>query len=201
MDIDIDIRPSTDIDSIIPCTRASMVRNGDLVRHQVGVYLQDMPRDPITGLAAIPYDVAMEFGYFKFDFLNLHILSHYGSKEQIRQAVRTEPNWLLLRDPEVVGQLFHLSKHYDVVDLVRPTSIAELADCLALIRPTKRHLLHKYVIDREETRVALYQTEEGQYMFKRSHATAYAMVIVLQLHALGQGVRPTALDQDECLEW
>lgn len=200
MDIDIDIAPSTNVEGVFPtAVRASVVKQGVISKHPVGVYLQNMPRDPFTKLAAIPYDVAPDRGFFKFDLLNLHILDHYKSKDKVRELANTDPNWNLLLDSEVVAQLFHISKHYEIVSTVRPRSVQELADCLALIRPGKRRLLEKYVRNPAGTRDALYAREEGQqYAYKRSHAVAYALVIVLQLHTLDSG---HSLQFDDALEW
>lgn len=200
VDIDIDIAPSTKIESVIPCVRASMVRDDQLVRHPVGVYLQNIPIDPLTKLAAMPYTNAKEVGFFKFDFLNLHVLQHYSSKAQLRHAIKEEPNWSLLEDPEVVAQLFHIGKHGDVVSAVAPRTVESLADCLALIRPGKRALLDRYLANPQQTRLQLYQrSADEKYAFKRSHAIAYALIIVLQLHALGHGVSTDI--NDDMLEW
>ena len=110
MDIDIDVPPSFDAQVVFPgSVPASMVQNGKLIRHPVGTYFQSMPVDPITGLAAIPYDVAPAYGYTKIDFLHLTVLQYYGSKSTIRDLINQEPNWRLLRDPEVVSQLFHIN--------------------------------------------------------------------------------------------
>ena len=63
MDIDIDLKTTFDPIKTIPgATRASMVRNGKLVPHQCGVYFSDIPKDPITGVAAIPYEDAEAIG-------------------------------------------------------------------------------------------------------------------------------------------
>lgn len=116
--------------------------------------------------------------------------THFTSHEEIRELLKHEPDWTLLRIPSVVQQLFQLGKHHELLDQVRPTSILELADCLALIRPQKRFLLKYYMADRDKTRRDhLYKHEEGDgYAFKKAHAIAYAMVIVLQLHLIKHGI-------------
>lgn len=199
MDIDIDIAPDTDIGAIFSgAVRASNVKHGKLTPHPVGVYFQNIPADRITDLAAIPYTDAATYGFFKFDFLNLHALQHYTTKKSVRDLAEKDPNWNLLLDPEVVTQLFHISKHYDIVSQVQPRSVEELADCLALIRPGKRNLLEKYIRTPHLVKHLLYERTDGVYSYKRSHAIAYALVIVLQLHTLDSGL---SLHYDDQLEW
>lgn len=198
MDIDVDIVPGVKINSIIPeATAASTIKNGSLVKHPVGWYFQRVPRDEVSQLCAIPYDVAPSYGMFKIDFINLHILSKVESKDELRRLINTEPNWDMLLDDQVVTQLFHLGNHFDLVSQCRPKSIDEIADCLALIRPGKRELLSKYMDvkssdnpqDVREFRSRLFAkdpTDPTKYTYKKSHAIAYAHVVVLQMHLLSQ---------------
>lgn len=186
MDIDIDCKTDFDPEKIFQTAiKASMVKNHMLSKHPVGAYFQSMPIDPVTGLAAIPYEQAEEIGFFKVDFLHLTVLDHFSSKKEIRTLLNVEPDWSLLHNEEVVSKLFQLSKHYAVVKAVKPKSVQELADCIALIRPGKRHLLDQYLKNRDKIREELYKkAEEDQYSFKRSHSIAYAMNVVLQLHLI-----------------
>ncbi len=188
MDIDIDFQTTFDPRQLMKqAIPASMLKNGDLAKHQCGHYFQKIPVDPITNVAAIPYEEAQELGYFKIDFLHLSLLDNFNSKTEIRELLAKQPNWKLLRNPDNIGKLFHLHKHAALVDKVRPTSVQELADCLALIRPGKRQLLDQYLRDREGTRKQLYARSEDGYYFKRSHAISYALTIVLQLHLIELG--------------
>lgn len=187
MDIDIDIAPGHDPLKLFPTViRASMLEDGRLKEHGVGYYFQTIPVDKITGLAAIPYKQTEDLGYFKTDFLKLHILKQFKSKAEMRRLQRVEPNWSLLEDPEVVKDLFHLGKHFKLVNTVHPTSIQEVADVFALIRPNKRPLLYKYVKNPEKYREELYTKRMPEDM-RKSHAYAYALTIVLQLHLIEQG--------------
>jgi hypothetical protein len=92
-----------------------MVDNGKLKQHPVGYYFQDIPVDPLTGLAAIPYGETEEFGYYKIDMLTVHLLKSFDSKAEMRRLQKIEPNWDLLLDEEVVKTLFHLGKHHKVL--------------------------------------------------------------------------------------
>lgn len=186
MDIDIDLQSDFDPLDIFPeATRASMVKQNKLVKHNVGVYFQDIPIDKITGLAAIPYDKAEELGYFKIDFLHLHFLDHLQSKDEVRKLIDIEPDWSMLEDRDIVEKLQHIHNHFDLISQIQPKCIQELADCLALIRPAKRKLLNAYLKDREKTRKFLYQkSENGRYYFKKGHAISYALNIVIQMHLI-----------------
>lgn len=188
MDIDIDCQTHFDPQSLFDVTAASQIKQQKIVKHPCGVYFQMIPVDPITKLAAIPYSEAEQQGYFKFDFLHLSVLDIFTSKDQLRKLSKIPPDWLLLTDPNVVAKLFHLRDQFKVVNRVRPKTVEELADCTALIRPGKRLLLDTYVKNKELARKVLYQQSEEGYTFKRSHAIAYAMTIVVQLHLIKGGI-------------
>lgn len=190
MDIDIDLPSDFDpLEHFDTAIRASMVKDGIIKKHPVGVYFQHMAEDKISGLSAIPYEEAEELGFLKIDFLHLTLLDHFGSKEEIQQLLKVEPDWLLLQRPDVVRRLFQIHQHFDVIARVRPQSVQELADCIALIRPAKRGLLEPYLKDKEAVRPHLYtKPENDRYYFKHGHAIAYALNIVLQLHLIKGGL-------------
>jgi DNA polymerase III alpha subunit len=179
MDVDIDLK--TDFDPLKyfkDAVRASMVKDNQLVKHPAGAYFQPIPVDGVTGLAAIPYEQAEELGYFKVDFLHLSLLDCFENKVQIRTLLKQEPDWSLLENPDVV----------ELISQVKPRSVQELADCIALIRPGKRMMVQAYLKDRKKVREELYKKPEEGYYFKKSHAIAYAMTIVLQLHLAKGGI-------------
>lgn len=187
MDIDIDLAPNVDIEKIFRnAVPASMVENGALKKHPVGYYFQNIPIDNITGMAAIPYDSSEDYGYFKIDMLTVNILEKFDSKEEMRKLQREEPDWDMLEDESVVKQLFHLGKHFDTINKIKPRSIQELADVFALIRPNKRRLIDKYINNPDEVREELFTKREASDM-RRAHAIPYAILIVLQLHLMKQG--------------
>lgn len=189
MDIDIDFPSTFDPLTVFDAVRASMVKNGKLSKHPVGIYFQNIPVDPLTGLSAIPYDAAEEQGYFKIDFLHLTVLDHFETKEEIRQLSKIPPDWSLLEDRDVVGKLFQVGRHYETISKVKPKSVQDLADVIALIRPGKRSLLPAYIKDKKAVRPHLYtKPEDGSMYYKKSHAVAYALTIVLQLHLIKGGI-------------
>lgn len=190
MDVDIDF--PTNFDPLVyfkTAVRASRVQDGELKKHNAGAYFQYIPKDKLTGLAAIPYEEAQALGYFKIDFLHLSFLDNFGSKEEISTLLEKEPNWILLQSPSVVGKLFQIHNHFDLVARVKPVSVQELADCIALIRPGKRYLLEAYLKNRSLIRRELYKKpDDGRAYYKKPHAVAYALTIVLQLHLIEGGI-------------
>ena len=187
MDIDLDFKQDFNPKDYFPTAiSASIVKNEQLVKHPCGCYFQNIPIDLKTNLSAIPHKRAGEFGYFKIDFLHVSVLDPFKSKQEIRELSKLEPDWDLLLDPANFPYLTHLKDHYELVNQVKPRSVIELADCLALIRPGKRQFVKEYLKDAKRVRRYLYDKTD-QYYFKRSHAVAYSLTIVTQLHLISQG--------------
>ena len=188
MDIDIDLKTDFDPASYFSVVKASMVHNDEFRKHPCGVYFQTMPTDPITGLAAIPHKQADKYGFTKIDFLHLNVLDYFNNKKEIRALIKKEPKWGLLLKSDVIEKLFQLHNSADVVRQIQPKSIQELADCISIIRPGKLHLLDSYKQDPIKTRQELYRIERGSYAYKKGHAIAYAMIVVIQLHLIEAGI-------------
>ena len=188
-DVDIDTPPNLDPLKLFPnWIKASIVKNEKLGPHPCGVFPQAIAKDLVTGLSAIPFENAEELGYFKLDFLHLTTYRHFQSREEIEELLKIEPNWDLLLDERNVEKLFQVGKHADLLKKLRPRSIEEVADVLALIRPGKQELLPFYIAEREACRVLLYMKDDSGFSFKKSHSISYSMVIVLQLHLLEAGI-------------
>lgn len=187
MDVDIDLKTSFNTHDYFDVISASMVKNKELKRHNVGVYFQNIPQDSMTKLSAIPYKQAEELGFLKIDFLHLEILNHFDNNNQIDVLSKTDPDWSLLESEDNVKKLFQISKQFKLIDMVKPKSIDMLADCLAIMRPGKRQLLYKYLENPKEIKKLLY-LKDSNFSFKRSHAIAYATTIVLQMHLLKGGI-------------
>jgi DNA polymerase III alpha subunit len=184
MDIDIDVESNFKCKKIFPnAINASMVEGAELKKHNVGVYFQNIPKDEKTNLAAIPYKKAHDFGYFKVDLIHLKLLDSFENKTQLREYMYREPDWSLFEYETVVKQLFHLSKSFDVVKKIKPKSVMELADCLALIRPGKRKLINSYIKDKDAVREKLYKKEKASDL-RKSHALPYAYLIIAQLNLI-----------------
>ncbi|WAX21730.1 hypothetical protein [Stenotrophomonas phage RAS14] len=193
MDIDIDLSSKFKSKALFPnAPRASRVENGELEEHLVGLYFQKVPVDPVTGLTAIPFKDTDAHGIFKIDMLPSVLLGNFTAiedKQQIRELTKIPPDWTLLEDESIVEKLFQISKHAELITRVKPKSISELADCLALIRPEKRHLVNKYIANRKDPELLkeLY-IKDGKGAYRKSHAIPYAMLIVIELHLIKEGL-------------
>jgi len=184
-DIDIDFANREDILSKIPHVVAGRIDRGEYKHHNTGVYLQNMPVNPLNGLATIDYETAEQRGYFKIDFLNVNAYQGVKNEEHIKQLLSVEPLWDLMYEKDVCDQLFHVNGYHNLLAQLKPTSILELATVLALIRPGKKHLVPVCVekgFQAIQDEVWI-KTDEG-YSFKKSHAIGYAHVIVMQLNLI-----------------
>jgi len=181
-DIDIDFADREQALGLFKHVVASRKDEGRLVKHNTGVYLHQAPIDAETGICSIPYDQAEEQGYFKIDFLNVSLYKGIKNEEHLIQLMNQEPLWDLLEQEEFVNLLFHVNGHVSILRQMKPTNIEQLAAVLAMIRPAKRHLIGKSW-DEVMNEVWTKPTN-GEYYFKKSHATAYAVAIVVQMNMI-----------------
>ncbi len=156
--------------------------SGTFKKHNTGIYCTSVPYNPFTGLSTIDYKEAEDRGYFKIDFLNVSVYEKVKSKEHLKQLMETEPLWDLLEQKDFADLLFHVNGHSGLMKQMKPRSIEELAMCIALIRPAKRHLIGKTWT---EIGTEIWtKPENGEYYFKKAHAIAYAHVIVVQMNLI-----------------
>ena len=181
-DIDIDF---TDRDSALKLFKhvgASRVENDRLVKHNTGIYMHEVPVNALTGLCAVPYDTAEQREYFKIDFLNVGLYRGIKDEDHLVQLMETEPLWDLLLQDDFTSLLFHVNGHGSILREMKPNSVEQLAAILAMIRPAKRHLIGK---DWNTVMLEVWtKPETGDYYFKKSHATAYAVAIVVQMNLI-----------------
>lgn len=182
-DIDIDFGDRDAAVELLQLVPASIRKDGQLVKHNTGVYVTDIPVDPFTGLASIDYETAESRGYIKLDLLNVHVYKQVRDESHLIELMR-EPDWSMLYDPNICGQLIHVNGHYDTLIKMPEAvnSIPRLAMFLAIIRPAKRHL-----IGRTWTEVAKTiwdKPSDGGYYFKKSHAVSYSQLVVVNLNLL-----------------
>jgi DNA polymerase III alpha subunit len=185
-DIDIDFIDREQALKLFKHTVASRNDNGRLVKHNTGVYLHEVPVDAVTSLCSVPYEQAEEQEFFKIDFLNVGLYNGVRHEEHLKQLMETEPLWDLLVQDEFVDLLFHLNGHGAILRKTCPTSVEELAAVLAMIRPAKRNLIGKSWP--EIMKEVWIKPETNDYYFKKSHATAYAMAIVVQMNLICESI-------------
>ena len=181
-DIDIDFVDRDQALSLFKHIVASRDENGKLVKHNTGVYLHEVPVNAETNLCYVPYDIAEEKGFFKIDFLNVGMYKGIRDEEHLIQLMNTEPLWDLLEQDDFVNLLFHVNGHGSILRQMKPKSIEQLAAILAMIRPAKRYLLGE---NWSKILSEVWQKPESdEYYFKKSHATAYAVAIVVQMNLI-----------------
>ena len=185
-DVDIDFADRTRILSVIRHVPASIHPDGTTTAHNTGVYVHDIPVDPITQRAALDYRVAEQRGYVKLDFLNVGVYSAVRDEQHLNELLNTPPDWNSLYNREFCQQLIHVGKHYDtLLKFPEPVnSIARLAMFLAAIRPAKRHLIGKTW---QEVGKTIWDNDgTGGYAFKKSHSISYSHLVVVHMNLLSQ---------------
>jgi DNA polymerase III alpha subunit len=181
-DIDIDFFERNDALKCIDYRIAARLVGSEPVKHNTGIYVQEIPHNPFNNIATIDYKTAEERGYFKIDFLNVSIYNGVRDETHLSSLLNKEPDWALLEHEEIIDQLFHINGHSHIVKKLKPKSIEQLAAILAIIRPAKKHLINESwdVINQEVWK----KSADDGYVFKKSHSIAYASAIVVQLNLI-----------------
>lgn len=179
MDVDIDFGNRDLILDKLDHTIASLKNKS---KHNTGVYVTSIPKDPLSNQSTVHYKEAAERGYFKLDFLNVSVYNEVQSEEHLQALMNQEPDWKLLENRQFVDRLFHLSGYSNLTHKLKPTSIPQLAAVLAIIRPSKKYLLNKdWTTILKEIWL---KPDDGSYYFKKAHATSYAVAVVVQMNLL-----------------
>jgi hypothetical protein len=188
-DIDLDFADRNKILSLIQHTPARQLHQEQVRRHNSGVYVTDIPYDPVNQCAAIDYESAESRGYFKIDFLNMSVYQLIRDQAHYDQLLAQEPDWArLYSDSAWAQQLAHVGNYTDLLRQMRPDSITRMAAFISVIRPGKAHLqglpwdqVFKSVWDGDTSR---------GYTFKKAHAISYAALVVLHMNLLSQVDEP-----------
>ena len=93
-----------------------------------------------------------------------------------------KPIWQLLEHEDFSEKVFHLNGHSQLLKVLKPSSVLELAATVAIIRPAKRHLANKTWKEIHEQ--VWVKPTDGEYYFKKAHAVAYAHAIVVHMNLL-----------------
>jgi hypothetical protein len=181
-DIDIDFGSRDELLKLIQHTPAAMRNVSPMRKHNTGVYITDVPYDPVNNMASIDYIEAEKRGYFKLDLLNVHVYEQVKDEQHLIQLM-SEPNWSKLNDKEFVEKLIHLSNHYNSIQrMPEPiNSIPRLAMFLAAIRPAKKHLIGLPWVEVAKT---IWDRGDDGYTFKASHSIAYSHLVVVHMNLL-----------------
>ena len=177
-DIDLEIKNRDELLSKLRHIPAARISEDKIERHLTGVYFNDVPVDPLSGLCSVDFKQAEALGWMKVDLLHNNVYQKVRDKAHLRELVNREPTWELLQFEEVVQKLFQIHSYYDVLQEMNPRSLEEMAMTIAAIRPGKKHLLGK---SWDEIRKDIWTKTGDGYTFKKSHAFAFAQVILVQL--------------------
>ena len=181
-DVDIDVANRDKTLEGLSHISAGIMRNGVIEKHPTGVYFQNVPRNPLTNVANIDHRDANNYGYFKIDMLNVNMYSGIRDEAHLTSLLEKEPPWDFFQYTEITDQLFHLSGHSDLLRKFKPKSADDLAVILAIIRPSKAHL-RRESWDNILSEVWV-KHENDAYQFRRCHALAYALAIIVNLNLL-----------------
>ena len=181
-DIDID---TGDRDKIlqhilhIPAGMREVTRNR---KHPTGIHITEVPYDPVNNRCSLDYKEAEDRGYFKLDVLNVNVYNQVRDELHLIQLMR-EPNWDRLKDREFVEKLIHVNNQFDtMLQMPDPiNTVPRLAMFLAIIRPGKKHLIGKTYKEISNT---VWDKINTGYSFKKSHAVAYANLVVVHMNLL-----------------
>lgn len=182
-DIDIDFADRDKILSLIQHVPARQIHDGLARRHNSGVYVTDIPRDPVLGCAAIDYETAEQRGYFKIDFLNMSVYQLVQDPQHYQTMLDREPLWhRLWTEPDWANQLVHVGNYVDLLVSMRPDSIPRMAAFISIIRPGKAHLQDR---PWDEVFDSVWDGDDSRgYIFKKSHAISYAALVALHMNLL-----------------
>lgn len=179
-DIDLDF---ADRNRVLDLIQHIPARQSNSRRHNSGVYVTNIPRDPVQGIAAIDHDAAEQRGYFKLDFLNMSVYQLVKDPEHYEQMLAQDPPWFRLwQDADWAQQIVHVGNYTDLLNSMRPDSIPRMAAFISIIRPGKAHLQNKPWAEVFES---VWDGDDSRgYTFKKSHAVSYAALVALHMNLL-----------------
>ena len=181
-DVDIDFADRKQILDLIEHIPARQENNNEVRKHNSGVYVTNIPVDPINNCSAIDYREAEDRGYFKIDFLNQSVYELIQDQTHYDRMLAQEPNWSLLLDKQFCEQVVHIGNYHDLVWDMRPDSIPRMAAFIAIIRPGKAHL------QRQPWEIVFSSVWDGDdskgFTFKKSHSISYARLVALHINLL-----------------
>jgi len=184
-DIDLDLADREQVLQLIKATPARQMHQGLVRRHNSGVYVTDIPYDPVNQCATIDYETAENRGYFKIDLLNMSVYQLIKSPDHYQEMLSQEPAWSRLQtDTEWVQQLVHIGNYTELLKSMKPDSIPRMAAFISIIRPGKAHLQNRPWAEVFET---VWDGDDSKgFVFKKAHAIGYAALVALHMNVLSQ---------------
>lgn len=186
-DIDIDLANREQLLGLIKATPARQLHQGQVRRHNSGVYVTDIPWDPVNECAAIDYEAAEQLGYFKIDLLNMTVYQLIQDPAHYQQMLDQTPPWSRLwTDPEWASQLVHIGNYTELLNSMRPDSVPRMAAFISIIRPGKAHLQNQ---PWDKVFESVWDGDDSKgFVFKHAHAIGYAALVSLHMNLLNQSV-------------
>ena len=182
-DIDLDLADRDQLLKLIRATPARQITQGQVRRHNSGVYVTDIPYDPINECATIDYETAEQLGYFKIDLLNMSVYQLVKSPAHYKQLLKQDPTWeRLWNDIDWAKQLVHIGNYTELLKSMKPDSIPRMAAFISIIRPGKAHLQNRPWADVFES---VWDGDDSRgFVFKHAHAIGYAALVALHMNLL-----------------
>ena len=182
-DIDLDLADRNQLLQLIRVVPARQNHQNQVRRHNSGIYVTDIPYDPINECAAITYEEAEDRGYFKIDLLNMSVYQLIKSPEHYQTVLNMEPNWSRLwTDIEWAKQLVHIGNYTDLLQSMKPDSVPRMAAFISIIRPGKAHLQNRPWTEVFES---VWDGDNSRgFVFKHAHAIGYAALVALHMNLL-----------------
>jgi hypothetical protein len=189
-DIDLDFGDRDSVLKLIQHTPARQIHQGQVRKHNSGVYVTDIPYDPVHQCAAIDYETAEQLGYFKLDFLNMSVYQLVKSPEHYESMLSQDPPWARLwTDSAWAQQLVHVGNYTELLATMRPDSITRMAAFISIIRPGKAHLQNR---PWDQVFESVWDGDSSRgFVFKHSHSISYAALVALHMNLLNQPVELT----------
>lgn len=181
-DVDIDFADRKQILDLIKHIPARQENNSEVRKHNSGVFVTDIPVDPINKCSSIDYREAENRGYFKIDFLNQGVYELIKSPEHYKKMLNKPVDWNLLLDNKFCERVVHIGNYAELVAEMRPDSLPRMAAFIAIIRPGKAHL------QRQNWKTVFDNVWDGDdsrgFVFKKSHSISYAKLVALHINLL-----------------
>lgn len=182
-DIDIDLADRDQLLKLIRHVPARQENDDQIRQHNSGIYITDIPRDPVRGCASIDYREAESRGYFKIDLLHMSVYNLIKDPDHYQDMLGRTPPWTRLwTNPEWASQLVHVGNYTSLLASMRPDSIPRMAAFISIIRPGKAHLQNK---PWDEVFASVWDGDDSRgYTFKKSHAVSYAALVALHMNLI-----------------